>query len=104
MANALNAVLTDKTVLVKADSMAEEYRTIECRLFRVVGGFGAQPFTSSRTVFGAFVFDGSEDRLDGYDVEAIVEPHEDGVHPGEPDEQCPACALARLTSTPEASS
>jgi hypothetical protein len=93
--------LTGKTVLVNADSMAEEYRTTEFRLFRVVGGFGAKPHSASRTLLGDFLFDGEPDRLDRGEVEAVVEPHDDAGHPDDtPTETCPACALARLTASP----
>jgi hypothetical protein len=80
VANSLNVDLTGRLVLLREDAMRPEFRARDERLFRVSGGFGAVPYTIGTALFGTFVKDGTADRMDGYDVEALVD--EGGEHDG----------------------
>jgi hypothetical protein len=108
MGNALNADLHGKTVLFRADAMQAPYRSMEARLFRVDstpagGGFGASAFTHGSALMGTFLADGEETRMDGWDVEAIVDEHT--THPtGKSDPACARCVADRLTAALEARS
>lgn len=97
MANSMNRDLTGCVVLIAAQYLKPEYQEEEARRFRVWGGFGAQPHTAGNALFGTFVANGLEARMEGYMVERLVEeppaadlaPEEEhfrdeNYHPGPP--------------------
>lgn len=49
-----------KLLIIRAESLKEEYRTPENQLFLASGGFGCDPNASGRKVFGKFLSDGEE--------------------------------------------
>ena len=74
--NSLGVDLTGKAVLLKAEILQEEYRSLKQRLVRVAGGFGAVPYTSGSALIVEFLFDGERARFDGRQVERVVEEDE----------------------------
>jgi hypothetical protein len=86
MSNKLNEVsggitgveLTGKTVVIRAASLKPEY-TDKDRRFVVSGGFGASPYTVGRAVFGKFLLDNEDARMDRGDVEGIAAVQEETV-------------------------
>jgi hypothetical protein len=76
MANTLNENLTGRVVVLSAKRMKPEYQDLKYRLFKVSGGFGAQGYTMGRALFGTFLVDGEEARMDGYDVERLAAQEE----------------------------
>jgi hypothetical protein len=68
--------LTGKTVLLSAKC----YRGTEAeRLFKCEGGFGCSPITMGRAVFGAWVSDGSKDRVERYEIVGYL-PEEEAAN------------------------
>lgn len=49
-----------KLLIIRAESLKEEFRTPENQLFLASGGFGCDPNASGRKVFGCFLSDGEE--------------------------------------------
>lgn len=49
-----------KLLILRAESLNEEFRTPENQLFLASGGFGCDPNASGRKVFGSFLSDGEE--------------------------------------------
>lgn len=72
MANSLKIDLTDQTVVIAAKYHIPTYRALEHRVFRVTGGFGASPNTSGSALFGQYLLDGEECRLEGRMVERLA--------------------------------
>lgn len=70
MGNAIGKNLTGKVVLISTDALREKYHAKERRAFLVENGFGASPATAGTALFGRFVFDNDETRMDGYSVDA----------------------------------
>lgn len=58
MSNSLNAELTDRYVVVRADAMKPEFRDIAWRVWHCEGGFGCSPHTSGRMVAAECIADG----------------------------------------------
>lgn len=81
MGNALNLSLGGRWVVLRPEAMRPEYRAIEHRIVKVIGGFGAQPFTIGTALFVRGL-DGDEWRAEGTDVERLATqseiPKEDG--------------------------
>jgi len=73
MANSLGVDLTNKTVRLKPETHAPDWRQPEHLLFKVTGGFGALPFTRGTALVGEYVCDGERARVDGFDVESVVD-------------------------------
>lgn len=73
MANALRIDLVGKTVIFQ-----QKYLTVPAleHPFRVDGGFGASPTTMGRALFGTFLSDGEEARMEGYMVERLATDEE----------------------------
>jgi hypothetical protein len=70
MANSLNLELTGKRVILSGS----RYRgNKEERMFLCESGFGCHSFTSGRAIYGKFVKDGEECRVDGYEIEGLAE-------------------------------
>lgn len=76
MGNSLNLDLEGKVVVLKADALKPAYQELKFRLFRVEGGFGSKPYTMGRALFGIFLADGEETRMDSYDVERLASSEE----------------------------
>ena len=77
MANTLNEDLTGRAVIIDAAEMKQEYADNPARrLFVVSGGFGAKPYTSGGGLFGAFLFDGEQCRIEGWMVERFATDEE----------------------------
>lgn len=76
MGNSLNMDLEGKHVVIKKEILKPEYHDVEKRVFLVKGGFGAKSYTIGTALFGEFVFDGEECRMDGYDVERLASEEE----------------------------
>lgn len=72
MANALGHDLMGRVVVLVEGAMAPEYRALKWRLFRVNGGFGAQPFTAGTALFGTHLADGEQARWHGGLVERFA--------------------------------
>ena len=73
MANSLNADLLNRRVLLKKDAVADFLKKdIEKRTVTVIGGFGSSSFTSGTALLVRW-YDGEESRMNGYDVQKIVE-------------------------------
>ena len=73
MANNLRIDLTGKTVIFSQNYMkvpATEHP------FLVSGGFGAKEYTSGRALFGTFLSDGEEARMEGFMVERLATEEE----------------------------
>lgn len=76
MANALNEDLTNRYVILKAETMAPAYRDIPNRVFLVMDGFGAVPFTRGSALLGVSPIDGEKWQTDGWDVERFATDEE----------------------------
>lgn len=64
--------LKGKTVLVRRDSFSPQYRDGD-RRFKCAGGFGCSPTAIGTAVFGTFLSDGEEARINRSDVESVIE-------------------------------
>lgn len=73
MGNALRIDLTDQVVIFK-----QKYLSVPAldHPFRVDGGFGAQPDTIGRAMFGEFLSDGERARMEGFMVERLATEEE----------------------------
>lgn len=76
MGNALKENLDGKVVLIDAEYLIHTLAAPEKRCFEVRGGFGAHPQTSGQALFGTFLFDGEECRMEGYQVERLATDEE----------------------------
>lgn len=45
----------DKLLIIRSEILKEEFRTPENQLFLASGGFGCEPYSSGRKVFGCFL-------------------------------------------------
>lgn len=72
MANSLNEELTGKVVVLRESRFKEEYKALQFRVFEVSGGFGADSYTAGTALFGTFLVDGEQARMNGYDVERLA--------------------------------
>jgi hypothetical protein len=63
-------------VILKESAMAAGYKDITWRVFRAEGGFGMRHETIGSAVFGVFVRDGEEARMEGYHIERTATPAE----------------------------
>lgn len=72
MGNALNEDITGRHVVLREDSLKSEYADITWRVFHAQGGFGCSPDTAGNAMFGTFVRDGEEVRMQGYHVERFA--------------------------------
>lgn len=71
MGNNLNKDITGRFVLVRSSGFkdpAQGSNTDE-RVFLAKGGFGCKPHTMGTAVFGEFVADGEQCRVEGYDLD-----------------------------------
>jgi hypothetical protein len=84
MANSLNENLDGRFVILKEESLAEDYRAIEYRVFKVTGGFGASAGTLGSALFGESPFDGEKWRADSFDVERFATDAEIALAEGKP--------------------
>lgn len=71
MANDLNMELEGKYVILKGGKGGYKGTEIE-RVFLCEGGFGCSSGTIGSAIYGKFVFDGEECRIEGYEVERIA--------------------------------
>ncbi len=70
MANIMKQYLIERTVVIKKSVLRPEFAPQERRLFKVIGGFGADPFTVGTALFGRWTWvGGSEIRMEGYDID-----------------------------------
>lgn len=72
MANAMNTDITGRYVVIYKSSMIPEYQDLSWRVFHATGGFGCLPDTMGSAVFGRFVRDGEEARIEGLQVERFA--------------------------------
>jgi hypothetical protein len=72
MANRLDVDLTGKVVLVRTPPGIPK-QSERMRKFRCEGGFGCRPYTAGMAIFGHWLYDDSEGRIDGSMVDKIVE-------------------------------
>ncbi|MBR5947392.1 MAG: DUF3849 domain-containing protein [Clostridia bacterium] len=63
---------TGKLLIMRADSLKEEYRTPDFQLFFAKGGFGCREDTLGRKVFGAFLKDGEETSFTRCDFIGVI--------------------------------
>ena len=61
-----------KLLILRAESLKEEFRTPENQLFLASGGFGCDPNASGRKVFGRFLSDGEETHFYRSDFVGII--------------------------------
>ncbi len=61
-----------KLLIIRAESLNEEFRTPENQLFLASGGFGCDPNSSGRKVFGCFLSDGEETHFYRSDFVGII--------------------------------
>lgn len=62
----------DRLLIIKAESLREEFRTPENQLFLAKGGFGCDPAASGRKVFGSFLSDGEQTHFYRSDFVGII--------------------------------
>lgn len=74
--NSLNDDLTGKHVVIGAEYLTDECAEAARRVFRVIGGFGAKPFTNGRALFGVFVAYDESVRMEGWMVERLATSQE----------------------------
>ena len=69
MSNRLNIDLHGKTVLLNKEHFKEgtDLRFV-CK-----NGFGCSSFTNGTSIYGTWVADGQDDKINGYDVESLLE-------------------------------
>jgi hypothetical protein len=72
MGNSLGIDLAGKTLVIKAIYLKPEYRDLPHRLFKARGGFGCSPDTMGNAVIGTFLYDNSDDRMEGFMVERVA--------------------------------
>ena len=72
MANALDADLRNRVVIIGAQYLAERLAAPALRAFRVEDGFGSAPYTSGHAIMGEFLFDGERCRMEGWMVERFA--------------------------------
>jgi hypothetical protein len=63
--------ITGKIVIVKAETVQPEYRSLAARRFRAEGGFGCQPNALGTKVFGTWLDNGEQGYVRRYDIEAL---------------------------------
>lgn len=67
MANSLDAELAGKVLVLDPGYLSAEYKeNPKWRLFRAEGGFGCSPTTIGKAVFGTFMADGEQTRMEGF--------------------------------------
>ncbi len=71
MGNNLNIELDKKYIILRSGKHGFKGNDIE-RVFYCDGGFGCSSATSGNAIFGKFVFDGEECRVEGYQVERLA--------------------------------
>jgi len=62
--NALQQDLTNKVVVISPEGLRREFHALPHRLFLVTGGFGAQPHTLGRKIFGRWLADPTQQHDD----------------------------------------
>ncbi len=71
MANSLHKDLKKgDEIVLKANILKEEFRSLENRIFIVRGGFGMQAGTMGTALYGNFKIDDEDCRWEGYDIDA----------------------------------
>lgn len=76
MANGMNQDITGKYIILRKSAMAPAYQDMTWRVFYALGGFGCLPDTMGNGVFGWYVRDKEEARVEGYDVERFATEEE----------------------------
>lgn len=76
MANALNADIQGRHVVIKESAFKPEFSDIKHRVFLAQGGFGCHAYTAGTSVFGKTVDDGDEFRISGDDIERFATDEE----------------------------
>lgn len=71
MTNALGKELEGKVILIKKKYIKPEFH--HDRRFMCEGGFGCHSRTLGKAIFGYYLIDGEQDRIEGFMVEKIVE-------------------------------
>lgn len=71
MGNNLNAPLEGRFVLLREDWFKDQVMAADGRerVFLASGGFGCSPHTMGNAVYGEFVVDGEECRVEGYNLD-----------------------------------
>lgn len=63
--------LTGKVVVIKKEFFNEQYANGD-RRFLATAGFGCNPSLMGKAVFGKFLDDGEETRIERYDIEGLA--------------------------------
>ena len=63
---------TGKLLLIKPETLKEEFRSPDNQLFYAKGGFGCRPNVSGRRVFGVFLSDGEEANFNRHDFLGVI--------------------------------
>lgn len=71
MGNSLKMDLTGKYVVVDKEIYKDEILIFLCE-----GGFGCSSFTHGRAVFGKWLSDNTNDRIDGYSIKRFATEEE----------------------------
>jgi len=73
MANSLNIELENRYVVLKSGN----YKGTDIqRVFLCKDGFGCGAKTRGRAIYGEFVFDGEQTRVEGYEIERLATSEE----------------------------
>jgi hypothetical protein len=68
--------LEQRYVLLRVEALKPEYHDLTWRVFHARGGFGCSPDAIGRAVFGTFVRDGEEARMNRGHVERFATDEE----------------------------
>lgn len=74
VANSSNEHYDDQVVVIKSEYFKPDYRSAKYQLFHAKGGFGCDPSKIGTAVFGYFLADGDEARVERYDILGIATP------------------------------
>lgn len=70
--NSLKQDLEGKIVILDKQCLKPEYHDIKYRVFQVIGGFGVKPSTIGTALYGKFLCDDEQARMEGYQVERLA--------------------------------
>lgn len=74
--NGLHEDITDRFVHVKDGVLKPEHDRPGMRVFYAQGGFGCRSYTNGSAVFGEFIADGEECRMEGWQFDRFATDEE----------------------------
>jgi len=63
-----------RVLVLKPETLLDEYKTPESQLFKAERGFGCVPTASGRAIFGEFLVDGEQARFNRQDFLGVLKP------------------------------